>query len=478
MGQCQHYWVKLKLEEDSAYSSSNRQYRVLIDVLMEDAGLCDDFGQFSYHLFNNCGHHITFTAQQSGVAVVDSADQDCLDLNEYADYTLYRKRYEGSFSLDTFATNCYHFQVYASRGAADFANIAGADTLGLPLSGWVEFISSRRHNFPRYHPELKVREACVGNEKHLKPAAVDGVENDSFNIAVVNPASFDFSNGLVTKLFRDFKKPLGKSNPLPAFNFNVSYQELNFKPTVPGLMVIPLEISEWGIDSATGWWRLMTKTYWQVPYFVSDSCDQINLEPLAFSSDTLYYSCQSATYAIPLGKEVAINSISPDGSDLKFLNANGYPVIVDRAYAPAGKLDYTDTLLIDASFFYEGLYELKLVSGTDGDLLVGICGGELLANQYLAIDMSQCPNTVGREELAANELEVYPNPVGELLRLEHPSGIVSISLYSADGQEVLNKVFSEIALYQQLKLPEFAAGLYLLKVTTRAGELSRKLQKP
>lgn len=76
----------------------------------------------------------------------------------------------------------------------------------------------------------------------------------------------------------------------------------------------------------------------------------------------------------------------------------------------------------------------------------------------------------------ANEITLYPNPVIDVLTIETKHSIQNIAVYNLGGQEVAS--FKPIVqLSNQISLGDLPSGVYMLKLTTNKGTITKKIIK-
>jgi hypothetical protein len=128
------------------------------------------------------------------------------------------------------------------------------------------------------------------------------------------------------------------------------------------------------------------------------------------------------------------------------------------------------------------VYEYKFLNGntpSDYESIQNWCAS---ANNYRYISVASdtmlnivCYNscgsctTVGMSELSQTRLNVYPNPAHELLNMNLPEGVneYAVQMLDAAGR-VAFELQNASAAQMQLQLQQYAAGLYLLRVTDAA----------
>lgn len=107
---------------------------------------------------------------------------------------------------------------------------------------------------------------------------------------------------------------------------------------------------------------------------------------------------------------------------------------------------------------YISVYQNGLLGILNGSFLLSVFSGSLAADQ-----------------VAAEKLSYYPNPVTSVLQLRHPDTMQSVRVYNELGQVVVhNDVQSATA---EMPMSELARGLYLVEVTTQSGVERLKIIK-
>jgi hypothetical protein len=89
------------------------------------------------------------------------------------------------------------------------------------------------------------------------------------------------------------------------------------------------------------------------------------------------------------------------------------------------------------------------------------------------LNVTSNPN--GIESLTAAAIQFFPNPATDVLNINSPSIVNSISITNVLGQEVLQT--NTHASFNQLNVASLPAGVYLVKVSTDAKVVSGKFVK-
>ncbi|GGE44200.1 T9SS type A sorting domain-containing protein [Psychroflexus planctonicus] len=84
-------------------------------------------------------------------------------------------------------------------------------------------------------------------------------------------------------------------------------------------------------------------------------------------------------------------------------------------------------------------------------------------------------STLSNENFEEIEFSIYPNPAKDLLHMESQKNkIEQITIYNLNGKQVLNSTYNE---NQPIDISNLAKGMYLVKVKTENGSLTKKLIK-
>ncbi|PIE79081.1 MAG: internalin [Candidatus Delongbacteria bacterium] len=78
----------------------------------------------------------------------------------------------------------------------------------------------------------------------------------------------------------------------------------------------------------------------------------------------------------------------------------------------------------------------------------------------------------GISDMAADNIELYPNPVHDVLHIELSENNFGVELYNMFGQKVLH-----VQNEREISVSKLASGIYMLKITTEKGIYSRKIVK-
>lgn len=104
--------------------------------------------------------------------------------------------------------------------------------------------------------------------------------------------------------------------------------------------------------------------------------------------------------------------------------------------------------------------------------------GIVSVSSYIAPSVTNCQKGICtytgiNENTVTSEVNVYPNPANEFIKIESQNKIHSISIYNSYGQEILhNEVNSK---YKQINLGELSPGMYLYKIKTELGYNSGRI---
>lgn len=88
-------------------------------------------------------------------------------------------------------------------------------------------------------------------------------------------------------------------------------------------------------------------------------------------------------------------------------------------------------------------------------------------------------NNLSAPSFNASQLSVYPNPTNGIVNLQfaQATDINSVSVYSVSGRLVHSQNFSNVSDNYQMNLQNLAEGIYMVKVETPQGSITKKLIK-
>lgn len=472
---CEIFSIDMKVQPADSFSINNQSFDIEITVLLDDS--CTFTSQnHRFYVWTYYGEKHAGIAQIQSSRTVDPSELGCVSASQLSDTSLTEFTLKGAFSLMN--SKNPHILVYFEYGTQQYLNIAGSDTTAVPVSAWVDlfgqFVDTNYYPTPYItNPHLKDPNSsfltgCIGKPKSFSPFTLDP-DKDSLGFEVSKFTWFDTTSAtLPTPIRRDFSGYYGRFYPIPVDSFAIrKYRSLNFIPTASGFYALPIAVKELRPeDIGFAAWYTLSTTYRQVPVFFNDQCTPSISE--AFKQDTLAIDCSQSKIHLPLEGLASSNSISPDGSDLKFHNANGYPALITAARAKDKHASYTDSLELDIRFLYDGYYEVQLLQGADGNRLIDDCGYEMSGNYRITLLVQNC-GQVGLAEEKTSPISVYPNPATSQINITSGhTEISNITIFNLLGQPVLEseKQGREISL----ALPNPLNGLYILRIKLSDGK--------
>ena len=91
---------------------------------------------------------------------------------------------------------------------------------------------------------------------------------------------------------------------------------------------------------------------------------------------------------------------------------------------------------------------------------------------YVAIDNINWEAPVGISETTQTNYQIYPNPVNDVLTIEGPSGLITVT--NINGKLVIERTHNIQSNIDFSKLP---AGVYILNINTPNGTVKRRVIK-
>ena len=93
----------------------------------------------------------------------------------------------------------------------------------------------------------------------------------------------------------------------------------------------------------------------------------------------------------------------------------------------------------------------------------GACGGNLTpANSTMTGDLHASSLTTSDVRTGDSKIQIFPNPVAEVIRISGINNGQSIQIYNMAGQLVKSEAFD-----QKINVSELSSGVYLLKISTK-----------
>jgi len=97
---------------------------------------------------------------------------------------------------------------------------------------------------------------------------------------------------------------------------------------------------------------------------------------------------------------------------------------------------------------------------------------EVIFNEDIVIE-DESTLLLQNERITNEDIIPFPNPImaGEELQIDGSSEATAVSIYSLEGQLVVNKIFSDENQWK-IKIPtDLPAAIYMIKVTTKSGDI-------
>ena len=126
-----------------------------------------------------------------------------------------------------------------------------------------------------------------------------------------------------------------------------------------------------------------------------------------------------------------------------------------------------DSTLANAPELLGALDSFVQVDVIDNDIVV-------FANEFLGLTGTTTYDFatlgIGEAELSDGTVSLYPNPASEMIYIKSDLDILKVELYN-----ILGKKVAEHLATTEIRIEEHASGIYLLKIHTNKGKLTKKL---
>lgn len=197
--------------------------------------------------------------------------------------------------------------------------------------------------------------------------------------------------------------------------------------------------------------------------------------------DQAFYDPSYKRVVVTLSEPIIVGSISNDASEFKLTGPDG--VIPINTVTYHGHYMHNGMWLsarlyvnLFQSLSRNVMYDLEVVTGTDGDKLLKPCGTDITDASITAYLAGNTIGIEGTDELFAQQVQVYPNPTKDLLYIttELPNGTAwSASLFDLNGKQIsTTKVSSQSHRLDVSSLPN---GTYLLMCSSALGTYQQKV---
>jgi gliding motility-associated-like protein len=180
--------------------------------------------------------------------------------------------------------------------------------------------------------------------------------------------------------------------------------------------------------------------------------------------------CSSVTWQLVFKKPIQCSSIAPDGSD--FIITGPAPVVIQSASGHCINGSSTVILLNLASpVVSSGIYQVRLVNGSDGNTLIDDCDRQTPAGSVLSMDIGSCfigvpaaftPNGDGHNDF------LYPLNADKAVNLE-------FKVYNRYGQLVFETRDGAKKWDGTLKGKAQNTGTYIWTLQYTDGETGKKI---
>ncbi len=465
-GQCTSHGSRINVSHtDSLPPYTN--YEVEIEVIVDYSAGCPLFASgLTYQIYTSCGFHITRTVYPDTVVERDSSDILCYSAKEYAKGQVRNYRFHDQFSMDT-VSSCASVLVYYPGTPVKYDNIDSTSG-GADLS-WVLINPIFLKEELNFNNDYRVLESCVGEKRYFRPATKRN-HFDSLHMEVKPLLKYDTTGTpFLSRVGLGFDFPFNDKMPLPAYDLKMADSRVGFTAFDTGFYALPVTIEEWNIGTPTfPLFAIGATSHYTTPVYINDHCPIGLYFFQVFDRDTLFQDCRQRKITIPFENRVLTSSISPDGTDFKIESRQGYPAIIQKVYIPEDTL-FVNEITLDIRFYFDGVYDVKMVSGSDNNTVFSECGYEFQEGLRKTLHLSNCPNQVNFDLTEENrDLKVYPNPFEDRIHIETSSvSVEKIVFTDAVGKEV---GFTYNSSSQSLEFRhQLPAGLYILHLQMTDG---------
>ena len=182
---------------------------------------------------------------------------------------------------------------------------------------------------------------------------------------------------------------------------------------------------------------------------------------------------QGPSFTVTEDLQITGNSFCNDFSG-EYVYVNGAPLAIDDTFQPMNII--RGTTICGSNEIYETQFYVPFVNEQTADIVA--FQEDFLVLQYYNPTLYQVYRdepVLSIDENELDKIQIYPNPVKDLLRIDNKSTnqITSLKLYDALGRLVMK--VNEIN--DQIDVSHLDSGLLFLEIKTETGSITKKIIK-
>ncbi|MFD1551517.1 hypothetical protein DNU06_03565 [Putridiphycobacter roseus] len=307
----------------------------------------------------------------------------------------------------------------------------------------------------------------------------DSLISVTYNTAGVYTVSLEVSDG--TSTLMETKTNYITVLPVPGNNLPIQegFESVTFPDNYNFFSSNYNGVNDWELTTNAA--HTGTKSIWYNNYqngsvgavvsFESGTIDLSVLDPtdnLIFTFDYAYNKRTSASddyLKVYVSDDCGENWAFRKSIHGNFLNNE----VTSGVFTPSSIEDWNNVVIsnIDNSFFISN-FRYKFVFESDGGNNIFIDNINIVPESWLAVD----------EEKGLAQIQMYPNPVSNVLNVQLTDANTSMKVYDAAGKELQNLYFNQTdGNTIQLSTENLAVGLYFISFTNEQGSISKKFIK-
>jgi len=155
-----------------------------------------------------------------------------------------------------------------------------------------------------------------------------------------------------------------------------------------------------------------------------------------------------------------------------FVNAFGGGTGFNLQFGQDADVDRTTNTIYMAAYFGQGVGRIYTIDQTTGEeTFQGVVNSNDAQVGLFAIDSKELSIN---DQILTNSIQLYPNPVNDILHIKAPD---SIEIQALEIIDVLGRAKDVVMNGKSISVSELAAGFYILNIKTNVGTISKKIVK-
>ncbi len=139
---------------------------------------------------------------------------------------------------------------------------------------------------------------------------------------------------------------------------------------------------------------------------------------------------------------------------------------------PIDPIPTSELLVTNAD--YGDLRKIQIKDYVSGDKYLFVT--EIIGDRILRVDLNDPALSIKKTKLHSN-LHIYPNPMTDILYIDSQQDIIGLKMFDVLGKEIVAIKDSSMLSNKQINISNIESGMYVVKVFTLEGAVTKKIIK-